>query len=492
MIRSLLILSLVLLATGADSLRAGRYVYDAAARGIYEQILELRLDPAAAALARFRRAQPDNLVAEHLLSYLDFFRVYVSEDPALYAAQQTRRTAALDRLAEKGDAGSAYHRYLQAELLLHGALLDIRFESYLPAFRAVNRAHKLLLDNQERFPDFSPNYKDLGLLHAAFGTVPDQYRWGVKLLSSLRGTVAEGRREMERALRDTDSPFYRETRALYIMLLLQFGNDPDRAWREVQAMNLRAGANPLECYLLAHVALQTDRNDQAIRYLEQQPRGDTFTDFPYLDFMLGLAKIHRLDPTARLHFQSYLTRYRGEHGIKEARQKIAWSELLRGNLAGYREQIYRVNARGKAADGGDRNARNEAGRTAPPHLGLLKARLLFDGAYFQGARDELDKIDNQKLTDDEQLEYLYRTGRILHGLKDYDGALAFYERTIQRGRNSPHFFACNAALQAGLVEERRQRYERAAAYFRTCLDIQPDEYRAGLHMQAKAGLSRVR
>lgn len=490
MVRSLLIL--VLLATGADSLRAGRYVYDAAAMGIYNQIMELRLEAAATELARFRRQQPDNYVAEHLLSYLDFFRVYVSEDPVVYSAQQRRRAAALDRLSAGGDAGSAYHRYIQAELLLHGALLEIRFESYLSAFRAVNRAHKLLLENQEQFPDFSPNYKNLGLLHAAVGTVPDQYRWGLKLLSSLRGTVAEGRGEMERALRDTDSPFYRETRALYIMLLLQFGNDPDRAWREVQAMQLDATANPLDCYLLAHVAMQTDHNDRAIRYLEQQPRGGPFADFPYLDFMLGLAKIHRLDPTARLHFQSFLTRYRGEHGVKEARQKIAWSELLRGNLAGYQEEIRRVSARGKAADGGDRNARNEAERAAPPHLGLLQARLLFDGAYFQRARDVLDQIDTQALTADEQLEYLYRTGRILHGLQDYDGAIAFYERTIQQGRTSPHFFACNAALQAGLVEEERQRHDRAAAYFQTCLELQPDEYRAGLHMQAKAGLSRVR
>lgn len=473
-------------------LRAGHYRYDEAATRIYTQLLQLRLDAATTALARFRKDQPDNLVAEHLRSYLDFLSVYVSEDPARYAAQWPRREAALARLAAEGDERSPYHRYVQAELLLHGALLRIRFEEYLPAFRAVNRAHKLLLENQARFPDFGPNYKNLGLLHAAFGTVPDQYRWGLKLLSSLRGTVSEGRREVERALQDKNSLFYPETRTLYIMLLLQFGNDPDRAWRELQSMRLEASHSPMDCYVLAHVAMQTDRNDQAIRYLEAQPRGAAFAEFPYLDFMLGLAKIHRLDPTARLHFQSFLIRYRGAHGIKEAEQKIAWAELLRGNVAGYHQHIARVNARGKAADGGDRNALNEAGRAAPPHLGLLKARLLFDGAYYQRAREVMDGIEQAALSPIEKLEFLYRTGRILHGLEDYAGALAFYGRTIEQGRSEQHFFACNAALQSGLIEEERRNFARAADYFRACLELQPDEYRAGLHMHAKAGLSRLK
>ena len=82
-------------------------------------------------------------------------------------------------------------------------------------------------------------------------------------------------------------------------------------------------------------------------------------------------------------------------------------------------------------------------------------------------------------------------GRIRHGQKNYTAALRFYDRTIEKGRDNPAFYACNAALQAGLIEERRGRNSQAKAYFDACLAMQPDEYKTGLHQQAKAGLRRI-
>ena len=64
-------------------------------------------------------------------------------------------------------------------------------------------------------------------------------------------------------------------------------------------------------------------------------------------------------------------------------------------------------------------------------------------------------IDRSKLSDNEHLELLYRTGRVLEGLKDYEGALSFYGQTVTHGRDNPAYFACKSALQAGLVEEQR-------------------------------------
>ncbi|MEL6393968.1 MAG: hypothetical protein AAFR97_14570, partial [Bacteroidota bacterium] len=60
------------------------------------------------------------------------------------------------------------------------------------------------------------------------------------------------------------------------------------------------------------------------------------------------------------------------------------------------------------------------------------------------------------------------------------------------GEEDDSFFACNAALQAGLIEEDRNNRDSARRYFRLCLDLQPDEYRAGLHLQAKAGINRLK
>ena len=485
--RSLLLLFLLVVAAVA---RGAEFHYDfhPEARAIYQDVLRLELDLAQAGIDRLRRSEPRNLVAYHLDSYVDFFRMYLSGDEGLDAGLGDRFAARIAAL-EAGNPASPWYNYVLAEAYLHRSLIDVRFERHLAAFRSLNRASKYLRDNAERFPDFTLTFKDLGLVHAAVGTIPPQYKWGVELFSSLTGTIPQGRREMRAAAADRESPFHLETNVLYALMELYLADDAEQAYRTMNGLLLQPATNKLHCFLAAAVRMHNDRNAEATRILEAQPRGGSAADFPYLDFMLGQAKLRSLDPQARIHYQSFLLRYPGRHFREEALQKIAWSYLLEGREAEYHSTMARIDGGSRA--GGDESAAREASRGAVPHPHLLRARLLFDGGYFTRARDELTAIDRDRLTDDERLELLYRTGRVLGGLKDYNGALSFYTRTIALGRDNPAYYACNAALQAGLVEEERGNAESARNYFTLCLDIDPAEYRTGLHMLAKAGLDRV-
>lgn len=466
------------------------YEFSARAQTAYEQILRLDMAAATATLLVLKKEEPENLVYLHLENYCDFFQLYLSEDDRLLEAKLPFRDVRLKALNQL-PADSPWKNYAMAEVRLHWALIRLRFESYYPAFRDVNKAHKLLRENAKKFPDFLPTYKDLGLLHAAVGTIPPQFKWGVELFSSLNGSIEEGREEMQLALADKDGPFYRETAVLFALLELHLNGEPEQAWQLVNELQLKPKRNKLHCFVLANIAMRSGRNDQALAILEAQPRDRSTEDFPYLDFMLGMAKIRDLDTGARVHFQSFLLRFNGRHFVKEAGQKIAWCELLMGRDTAYRKALEAIGRRGNATSGGDRNAANEVINGQPPHLGLLKARLLFDGAYYERARQEIDAIDATSLTPEEQLELVYRTGRILHGLKDYVGALSFYERTLASGRHAESFFACNAALQAGLIEEIRGNPQRAKHYFKQCLSLHPEAYKTGLHIQAKAGLNRL-
>ncbi len=465
------------------------YTFTPEAAAIYQDVMALELDRAQTSIDRYRDQVPTNLVTYHLESYLDFFRLYLSGNEQLDYSLEARfdqRIAAL----EQGDELSPWYNYALAEARLHRSLTNIRFERQLAAFRELNKANKLLRDNAKRFPDFLLTYKDLGLLHAAVGSIPSQYKWGVELFSSLNGTIAEGREELALARTMQDNPFQLETEVLSAYLELHLADQPEAAWQQIEAQPLSPTTNALHCFLLANMAMRSGRNEIAIRTLEAQPRLGTASDFPYLDFMLGLAKIRTLDPTARLYFTSFNVRYKGRHFKEEARQKIAWSYLLKDDVAGYRQAIADVSGGSRA--GGDENAAREAAAGRPPHLGLLRARLLFDGNYCTRARAQLEQISTDDLSPAEFLEYLYRTGRVLDGLKEYDNALSFYIATVQNGRKNPAFYACKAALQAGLIEEKRGNTPAAAAHYNTCLDISPAEYKAGLHLLAKAGLSRIR
>lgn len=472
-------------------LRAGEsyYEFTPEAAGIYEEIMALQLDLAQDHINAYRKLAPTNLASHHLESYLDFFRLYLSGDERLDDKLEARFEHRIEAL-EAGDESSPWYNYALAEARLHRSLIHIRFERQLAAFRELNKANKLLRTNAKNFPDFLLTYKDLGLLHAAVGSIPSQYKWGVELFSSLSGTIAEGRKELALARTAKDNPFALETEVLAAYLEMHLAGQPEPAWQQVNSLNLRPASNPLHCFLLANMAMRSGRNNRALELLEAQPRGGIAADFPYLDFMLGLAKIRTLNPKARIHFVSFNLRYIGRHFKEEANQKMAWCYLLQNDSAGYRTAMEAVAGGSRA--GGDENAAREASAGHPPHPGLLRARLLFDGNYCRRARTELDAIDPAKLTPAEHLEYLYRTGRVLEGLKDYDGAISFYLTTVDQGHDNPAFFACKAALQAGLVEEIRANKTAAAQHFQTCLDISPAEYETALHLLAKAGLNRVR
>lgn len=485
----------MLLVSSATGIRAeGYFDFNTSSQQIYKKIFELRLNEAQSLIARMKLREPDNLIAYHLENYVDFFTIYVSEDEQAYDRVKANRDRRLEKVSE-GDSTSPYYLYVQAEIRLHWALLKFRFEEYLSAFSDINRAHKLLLRNQERFPDFLGNKKDLGILHAAVGTVPDSYRWAVELLSSLEGTVEQGKGEVEEVLdraRTEYFPFRQETQVLYAFLLLHLDGRPDEAWSALEDADLRPAETPLHAFVLANVAMRTGHNDDAIRWMEAAPRGSAFYPFPYLDYMLGVAKVRKLDASGKRHLTTFLGNTRGRHYIKEAYQKLAWIELLSGRPQGYRDYMNLLLRRGTDAAGGDRNAEREAEQDEAPPIVLLKARLLYDGGYYSRALSILRaEGEDQFSRFEHRLEYIYRAGRILHGQKAYDEALTQYDRTIGMGRDNEAFFACNAALQAGLIEEKRGRNAKAIAYFRTCLQLRPTDYRTGLHQQAKAGLSRL-
>lgn len=464
------------------------YALNPPAKAIYDRILAMELDGAQSDLDEFRKRYPTNLVAEHLESYLDFFRLYLTGDEALDEHLSARFDRRIDAL-EDGEEDAPYYRYVLAEVRLHRSVIHLRFERHLAAFRELNKAHKLLRDNAKMFPDFLPTYKDLGLLHAAVGSIPPQYKWGVELFSSLNGTIAEGREEIARALSDKGNPFLLETRVLSAFLELHLAGEPEAAFKQINSLGLTPKTNSLHCFILANLAMRSGRNDIALRTLENQPRGGAAEDFPYLDFMLGLAKLRTLDPSARMYFQSFNVRYAGRHFKEEARQKIAWAYLLDGNEAGYHKAMAGIGGGNQA--GGDQNAEMEAARQRAPHPGLLRARLLFDGNYCTRARAQLEKIDAATLDENERLEYYYRTGRVLDGLDDHEGALSFYLQTVRTGRDNPAFYACKSALQAGLIEEKRGNKILARKHFTDCLTISPAAYKTGLHILAKSGLDRV-
>lgn len=463
------------------------------AREAYQKAFSLRFGEARTALDGLRRQEPQNPWVSLLENYLDFLTVLVNDDRAEYRRLAKNMEPRLARAA-RSDRKSPWYLFCQAEIRLQWAILRGKHGDYLSSLGDIRQAYSLLEQNRREHPDFAPNLKSLGVIHALVGAVPEEYRWTINLLSGIKGSVEQGMRELKAVLehaRRHDFVFEDETRVAFAFLQLNLKNEKADAWATVSSGKLDPSKNPVAAFAMASLAMRTGRNDEAIRLLEASPEGGAYHPFAYRHYLLGLAKLNRLDADADKPLLTFLRMFKGENGIKEACQKLAWHQLVQGNPAGYKNYMDKVKTAGTDRTEYDKAALREALRGEMPDAHLLRARLLFDGGYYQRAYDLL-RDAAKAYTGNAALEYTYRIGRIAHELGQPGEAERHYRQTLETGAKNPAYFACNAALQLGLLYEEQGDYAQARAAYRRCLELQPEEYRASLHTKAKAGLGRVR
>jgi tetratricopeptide (TPR) repeat protein len=470
-----------------------RYFISPQARKAYQAITAMRFAEARGMLWQIKQEEPGNAIVVHLENYMDCIAVYVHEDPDAFHRLKQQKRHRLELLSAV-EVSNPYSRFAQADMRMQWAMAHLKFGEYTAVFTEVSKAHKLLRANELAFPGFLPQQKNIALLQAIAGVIPDQYKWGFKLLTGLEGTILGSKRAFEAILQKsqhTDYLFETETRVLYSLLLLHLANDGEGAWRV--ANSFQHGDNPLHAFITVHVAMRSGHNEEALQILEKCPRGAPFTPLPFLDYLHGHAKLRRLDPDAHKYFLAFLHHYKGRNFIKDALQKLAWHSLIQGDERRYRSFMNRCQLEGFQISGSDRSAMKEAESGEIPQQILLRARLLFDGAYFQQSLSLLKAIRPEELpAKQHRLEYTYRMGRILHALERYEEALGYYKRVFQEGREDASFFACNARLQAGLIYEHQRKLDQARACFQDCLGMNSDEYEAEMHQKAKSGLNRLR
>lgn len=486
----LLILTLVF---PASIFAKGYFEYTPKAKVAYENIMSLRFQKATQQIKQIKQSEPDNLIVHHLESYIDLLKVYLDESEVHLNQMKNSKTERLSKITS-GDVTSPYYLYLQADIRMQWALASLKVEGYVSAFFEINKAFSLLEENEQKFPDFMPNKKNLGILHALVSSLP--YKQAITFFSNLEGDFEQSKQEIQAVIdyaKHNEFIFEKETYIYYSYVMLQVGNDDEAAWNIINGSNLAPEKSPTDAFILANIAMRTGRNDQAIKILENCPRGKEFYPFPFLNYMLGRAKLQRLDADADVYFKKYLQGFSGQNYIKETYKRLAWHELVHGRPAGYQKYIKDALNKGAALVEADESAYLEARDGIAPDAKTLTARLLFDGGYYQRAYNKLIlELNEKKANIKHKTEFYYFLGRTSHALKKFDTALKYYRTTIHLGKEQPWYFACRAALEMGNIYEIQKQHQNAKAAFRECLSIKPDENRFFLHQSAKAGLKRLK
>jgi len=247
-----------------------------------------------------------------------------------------------------------------------------------------------------------------------------------------------------------------------------------------------------EAFILANIAGHCGKTDEAINAISKAPKGKEYIDFHFLDFMMGLNKLQRLDEDADQYLLSFVNNFKGRNYIKEAYQKLAWHALVINDDEDLAKDYYKkCIERGYKLLDEDISAHKEALQNKLADPLVLKSRLLFDGGFFEKSI-KLIEGNKKYFTGNYPLEYYYRLGRNYQMSKRYAEALNSYQNLLQLKEAKNTYQQCNAALQSGIIYEDLGNYSLAHKYFYIALKLSPDKYKRSLHQKSKAGLNRLK
>ncbi|MFO8130321.1 MAG: tetratricopeptide repeat protein [Bacteroidales bacterium] len=479
-----------LLATASFS----QFDFNENCREAYGAVIRLELDRGRDILETERVENPSNRIPLLIDNYIDFLRVFISGDEELFHRLEPRRAGRISRI-RKSREDSPYYLCSLAMINLQWAFTRVKFGEYLRAAVEINRAYKYLEENKQRYPDFIPNDLGLGVLHVMIGSIPKQYKWVARLFS-MEGSVKKGMHEIGGFVKKAENSAwaFQQAEGMFFLAFIQmnFSSFPEQPLPLAAKYDSLSRHNPLLAYAYGRYLMNRGENDKALRVFRGRPQDDGHYPLFYVDYLTGICLLNKLDPDCRPCIYRFVANFPGRNYIRSAWQKLAWSYLLEGDTLSYHHTMEKVRHYGDDWMESDQIALQEAVEGKPPNVELLKARLLFDGGYYDDALDVLERKDIRLCGKADTVAFYYRLGRIYHRQGKKPESIRYYQRTIDSGQGLDAYFAGNAALNLARIYETSGDTARALYYYDACLSMDFRDYEAAVKQKAMAGKSRIK
>ncbi len=456
---------------------------------------ELQLFPARDSLNTLLQEDGSNAAIYFVLHQNYWLEAFISEEDSVYDNYKELKAKVLAQLAELPDS-VPYKKFALSEVHFFSAMIKAKFGDIYSAAREVNSAHNLIEENHEKFPSFIQNNKSRGIIKVYLSTVPDNYVWVIRLLG-IEGNLSEGLALLHNLsnYKGEDEELKllaKETGYVYSFALFHVAKQYGNAWAETLKVTKDYQTNGMSCFFRSNMALKMNRNETAIKVLQSRPQGESYYPFYFLDYLLGVAKLNRMDVDAINYLNKYEQHFKGNNYVKSCLQKQSWYYLLAGNKQEYKRYKKMVLSSGISLNEDDKQAQNFS-KKPDPNRSLLKARLLFDGGYYKKALEAMKDLSAKSFTSqNEKAEYCYRKGRIYEKLGKQKVSLMFYEACTLIAKNSNEYYGAYACLYLGDHYLKIDDDENAKLYYERALTYENNnEYKDSIEQRAKAGLKKI-
>jgi tetratricopeptide (TPR) repeat protein len=459
-------------------------------------MVSLQLKEADSILAIEARSGTHHIFVPYLRNYNNFIRMFVSQDPQLYEEYAPARFDHFSEI-EKLDESSPFKNWMLGNMHLQWALSKVMFGDYLSAVIEFNKAYRLIDKNMEEFPGFKPNELSAGVLNIIIGLVPEQYNWLLNLLS-MRGDIQRGKEQLTYFLNLSEvnpeyAAFYEET--LFFSGFVEMNIHPDTnklAWIKEEASAIHDSVL-LITFLRLNLLMRTGKNQDAlVLFKEMEPFLNQAYPFHYLRYLNGecLQRAQKWQSSYN-EFDYFTAHFMDENYIKDAWRKKAWAAFMLEDSAQYLKCMQEVKLRGDDRIDIDKEALASAENDQYPNKNLLLSRILFDGGYYSEVLDVLYAIDTSGYSDNDKLDYVYRTGRVYHEMNNFEKAKTYYGLALSLGKNSDSYYAANATLKLGELYESEGNISLAKEAYSNCMNLDFKQYKNSILRRAAEGLNRV-
>lgn len=471
------------------------YEFNSLCQQAYKEITQLKLHNGLVLIEKAKQQNPDNLIPLVLESYIDFFVLFLNEDPAEYKIRLPKideRTAVL----KQGPQSSPFYGFCLSAVYLHKAIIAIKFGETWSGGWDFRKAYQYIKENKKAFPTFAPNDLIYGSLQAVIGTIPKGYKWLTNLFG-IKGSMNEGMKLVS-GFENSNDPWAKlmsnESTFIYCYLLFYLENKRDEALQFLTNKKPDLVNNHLLAYMAANLNKNNKQTEYAKNIILNRNKSPEYFATEVWDYEMGFARLHHLEvPESIECLERFINNFKGKFYVKDVYQKLSWCYYLQGNMAAAQNARNNVLKKGSTDADADKQALKEAKSGKWPNILLLKARLLNDGGYNKDALLLLNGKSAESFPkEEEKLEFTYRLGRVYDDMGKYNEAIQHYLFTIQSGENSTEYYAARAALQIGMIYEKKADKAQAISFYKKCLDMDDHDYKNSLDQKAKSGIARCK
>lgn len=462
-----------------------------------KDIFSLKLPKASDLLVAEINKNPENIYAVYLKGLGEIINVFINENEEAYKKLQNSIPEKLKKI-EKYGGKSPYKNLFKGQLLFYYGITEAKFDDFFSAGSNIRDSYITLKNNSVKYPNFLPNNTIMGVIETFSGTVPGSFKWIINMFG-VKASVVNGMKRLDK-FANANVPegseleyFKLEAKIFQGGLFHLVLHNELKGWEIINACTSDWKTNLFSTYLRSSFLIKTGDNEHAIEILSNRPTGADYTDLKFLDYLLGVSKLSRLDKDADKYLINYINNFKGRNYIKSAIQKLAWHYLINGDYANYQLQMSKIPKVGYEFTDEDKQAAKNSAAKYIPNISLLRSRLLFDGGYYDRAYKELEGKSTKNYSEKrDQVEFIYRLARIYQKQDKHALAISHFQKAINAGQNLPHYYAMASSIEMGSIYELMNDLVNAKKYYEKALTFNKNkEYVNSLEQRAKAGLDRV-